>query len=236
MSVQFPAACTENASVRLLMQRAYGLQDFQIVGGPRWIDSDGYNIEAKAEGSASQSQIWLMLQSLFEDRFHLKAHRETKELPSYTLISAKGGAKLPSPKDGGCRNYETSPLSPQDPQDAPPCGHPVTLVRLSGAIVQGGDLPMVEFIKMLSEIVGRPIIDKTGVLKNFDVHLEFYPDEATVGIHTRRRPGDPDRPADPGAAPSIMIALEEQLGLKLESTKGPVEILVIDHVERPTEN
>lgn len=233
---------TENASVRLLMQSGYGLQDFQVVGGPRWMDSDGYNIEAKAQGSASKSQIRLMLQSLFEDRFHLKAHRETKELPSYTLIPAKGGARLPRPKDVGCRNYDASPLSPQNPQDArpalrsPPCGHPVTLVYASGAIVQGGDLPMVEFVKMLSEIVGRPIIDRTGVLENFDVHLEFYPDEATVGIRTPRRTGDPDGPADPGAKPSIMIALEEQLGLKLESTKGPVEILVIDHVERPTEN
>jgi hypothetical protein len=98
---------TESASVRLLMQRAYGLQDFQIAGGPRWVDSDGYNIEAKADGSASQSQIWLMLQSLFEDRFHLKVHRETKELPSYTLIPSKKGVKLASPKDGGCRNYAT---------------------------------------------------------------------------------------------------------------------------------
>jgi uncharacterized protein (TIGR03435 family) len=95
---------------------------------------------------------------------------------------------------------------------------------------------MVEFIKMLSEIMGRPIIDKTGVLENFDVHLEFYPDEATIGIHTHRRTSDPDGPADPSARPPIMIALEEQLGLRLETTKGPVEVLVVDHVERPTEN
>jgi len=100
------------------MQSAYGLQEFQVVGGPRWIDSDGYNIEAKAEGCASKSQIRLMLQSLFEDRFNLKAHRETKELPSYALIAAKGGAKLLSPKDGGCRDYATSPLSRQNPEAA----------------------------------------------------------------------------------------------------------------------
>lgn len=95
---------------------------------------------------------------------------------------------------------------------------------------------MAEFIKTLSELLGKPIIDGTGVLENFDVHLEFHPDEDTVEIHTPRRTGNPDGPADPPGRPPIMIALQQQLGLKLESTKGPVEILVIDRVERPTEN
>jgi uncharacterized protein (TIGR03435 family) len=144
-----------------------------------------------------------MLQSLLEDWFPLKAHRETKELPSYTLIPAKKGVKLASPKDGGCRDYATSPLSRQNPEDArpalrsPPCGHPVTLVYASGTIVQGRDLPVVEFIKMLWEIVGRPVIHKTGVTENFDVHLEFSPGDTTPGIHTTRRPGDPGALADP---------------------------------------
>jgi uncharacterized protein (TIGR03435 family) len=205
------------------------------------MDADGYNIEAKAEGSASKSQIRLMLQSLFEDRFHLKAHRETKELPSYSLIAAKGGAKLPSPKNGGCWDYSAGPPSPQEPRTAPaqrppPCGHPMGLVLASGVVVQGGDLPMTEFIKLLSEIVGRPVIDKTGVMENFDVRLEFLPDDATPGIHSPRRAGNPDGPLDPVGKPSIMMALQEQLGLKLESMKGSVEILVIDHVERPTDN
>ena len=83
------------------MQIAYGLQEFQVVGGPSWIDSDGYNIEAKADGSASKSQIQLMLQSLFEDRFNLKAHRETKELPSYTLIATKGRPQAAESEEWG---------------------------------------------------------------------------------------------------------------------------------------
>ena len=230
---------TESASVRLLMEIAYDLQEFQVAGGPSWIDSDGYNIDAKAEGAANKSQVWLMLQSLLEDRFHLRAHRETKERPSYTLIATKGGPKLPSPKNGGCWNYSAGP--PSEPRTAPaqsppPCGHPMGLVLASGVVVQGGDLPITEFIKLLSEIVGRPVIDKTGVIENFDVHLEFLPDDATPGIHSLRRAGNPDGPSDPVGKPSIMMALQEQLGLKLESTKGPVEILVIDHVERPSEN
>jgi uncharacterized protein (TIGR03435 family) len=186
---------TENASVRLLMETAYDLQEFQVGGGPRWIDSDGYNIEAKAEGNASRSQVLLMLQSLLEERFNLKAHRETKELPSYALLPAKGGAKFPSPKDGGCRDYFASPISSQDPQNGrlllAPCGLATTVVDAMGAVVRGGNLPMTEFIKMLSEIVGKPIIDRTGVLENFDVNLQFYPDDATPGIHTRRQPAIP---------------------------------------------
>jgi uncharacterized protein (TIGR03435 family) len=212
---------------------------FQVLGGPAWIDSDGYNIEAKAQGRASKDQVLLMMQSLFEDRFHLQTHQETKELPSYTLILAKGGAKLSSPKEGGCRDYGISPLSPQEARQVrppPPCGHPVTLSYATGAIVQGGDLPMVELIKMLSELVGRPIVDKTGVVDNFDVHLEFYPDETTPGMHAPRRTGDPGGRAELAPGPSMMAALQEQLGLKLESTKGPVEVLVIDHVERPSGN
>ena len=93
---------TENASVRMLMQNAYALQSFQLVGGPGWIDSDGYDIDAKAGGNASQRQMWLMLQSLLEDRFKLKVHHETKELPVYALTAAKSGLKLPRPTEGGC--------------------------------------------------------------------------------------------------------------------------------------
>ena len=95
---------------------------------------------------------------------------------------------------------------------------------------------MAEFVKLLSEIVGKPVIDKTGVIGNFDVHVEFSPDDATPGIQAVRRPGDSGANANPAAKPPIMMALQEQLGLKLESTKGPVEILVIDYVERPTDN
>jgi uncharacterized protein (TIGR03435 family) len=227
---------TQNASVRFLMQNAYSLQSFQIVGGPSWTDSDGYDIEAKGAVGTSQSHVLLMLQSLLEDRFHLKVHRGTKELPAYALTAAKSGLKLPPPKEPGCINVASPAPAARGPQLPTPCGHAVVMGGASGMIMQGASVPMAEFTRTLSMIVGSPIIDKTGVLEKFDVRLEFYPDEATAGLPNPRRPGDPEQPSDPTDSPSILIALQQQLGLKLEATKGPVEVLVIDHVERPTEN
>jgi uncharacterized protein (TIGR03435 family) len=178
-----------------------------------------------------------MLQSLLEDRFQLKVHRETKQLPAYALTAAKSGLKLPRPKEAGCTDFDTLPAPAVRGAQLPtPCGHAMVVGGPSGMIMQGGSVPMAEFVRMLSMIIGSPIIDRTGAMEKFDVHLEFYPDEVTAALPNPRRPGDPDHPADPTDSPSILIALPEQLGLKLESTKGPVEVLVIDHVERPTEN
>jgi uncharacterized protein (TIGR03435 family) len=230
---------TENASVRMLMQNAYGLQSFQIVGGPAWIGSEGYNIDAKAEGSASQRQVFFMLQSLLEDRFKLKVHRETKELPVYALTAAKSGLKLPRPKEGSCTSltpdastsYAGGRLPPPG-EGRPPlarCGSVNVVLLPSGARMQGGEIPMPEFIRMLSMVLGSTVIDKTGFTELFDVRLDFLPDETTAAL-----PPPPVPPDDPGS--SILIAIQEQLGLKLESTKGPVEVLAIDHVERPAEN
>jgi uncharacterized protein (TIGR03435 family) len=228
---------TENASVRMLMLNAYGVQSFQIVGGPAWIESEGYNIDAKAEGSASQRQVFLMLQSLLEDRFHLKVHRETKELPAYALAPAKGGIKLPAPKEGDCVSPNPSasdwaggrlPPPGADPASLP-CGSVKVILQPSGARLQGAKAPMTEFIRMLSMVLGAPVIDKTGFTEPFDVRLDFLPDETTGAL-----PPPPAPPDDPN--PTILTAIQEQLGLKLESTKGPVEVLVIDRLERPAEN
>ncbi|HZI73051.1 MAG TPA: M56 family metallopeptidase, partial [Gemmatimonadales bacterium] len=95
-----PGRLTADATVRLLVQNAYTVQPFQVVGGPAWIDAEQYEIEAKADGSANRAQMFLMLQSLLEDRFQLKTHRETRELPVYALVPARSGPKLPLPKDG----------------------------------------------------------------------------------------------------------------------------------------
>jgi uncharacterized protein (TIGR03435 family) len=214
---------TRNAPLRLLIQNAYHVQTFQVSGGPEWMNSAGYDLEAKAEGNPSQSQIWLMLQSLLEDRFKLKVHRETKELPVYALTAAKNGLKLPKPKEGDC--------TPS------PCGNAtVAFETATGLSVQAGQVAMAEFIKVLSNIIERPIVDRTGFTEKFDVHLGFAYDEATGGLPNPRRAGDSGQPAELESSPSIMIALQQQLGLKLEASKGPVEILVIDHVERPSEN
>jgi uncharacterized protein (TIGR03435 family) len=229
---------TENATLRMLMQNAYGLQAFQIVGGPGWIESEGYNIEAKSAANVSRSQVFLMLQSLLEDRFRLKVHRETKELPAYALTAAKGGLKLPIPKEGSCVSADASspnwtggriPPPGAGPTPLAPCGSVRVMLQQSGAHLQGGKVAMPEWIRMLSMTLGSPVIDKTGFTELFDVRLVFLPDETTPGL-----PAPPTAPDD--ASPNILIALQQQLGLKLEATKGPVEVLIIDRVERPTEN
>jgi bla regulator protein BlaR1 len=209
---------------------AYNLQDFQISGGPSWIKSERYDIEAKAEGNPSRRQIeGPMLQALLKDRFQLKLHRETKELPVFGLVAAKGGLRLkPTKLEGNCAAlYEMAKCA--DIRKGP-FTLDVTAIRMG------------VFIEVLSSIVGRVVIDRTGFQGMFDAHLEFSrddiafagppgPDPASGGSRGGRGGG-----AEPTDRPSISTALQEQLGLRLESTKGPVEVLVVDSVDRPTVN
>ena len=238
-----PGRLTADAPVRLLLQNAYSIQAFQIVGGPDWIDFDHYAIEAKAAGDPGRARLFLMLQSLLEDRFHLQIHRETRELPVYALVAAKNGLKLSPPKEG-CMDPAPGALPPgaggrmQPPgQGQPPlapCGGVGIMLEPGGAVMRGGKIPMAELIRALSMVLGRTVVDKTGFSGLFDLQLGFLPDETTAGL--------PAPPPDAAGAsldsrhPSILTALQEQLGLRLESTKGPVEVIVVDHVERPSAN
>lgn len=233
---------TMNASLRVLMETAYHLQPFQIVGGPGWIGSEQYEVEAKAAGNPDRARIFLMLQSLLEDRFRLQIHRESREMPVYALVAARRGLKLPPPRPGSCLD-EANPLPPlpepggrmqppgQSPASTVRCGGVGVHLVAGGARLTGGKVPMTEFVCTLSRVLGRPVTDQTGFSGVFDVNLDFLPDDTTAGL-----PAPP-----PGAipvetaSPSIFGAVQ-QLGLRLESTKGPIEVLVIDHVERPTAN
>ena len=227
----------ENFSLQLLIQNAFRLQAFQISGGPGWMQSDGFNIDAKGAGQATQAQVYRMLRSLLEDRFQLKTHWETKELPVYTLSVAKNGPKLPKPKEGSCLDANpNAPSAPPTPGRPPaiPCGAPMVMLE-QWIRIQGGKVSIADLSKTLSMVMGRTVIDKTGFADAFDLVLNFTPDEAVAGLPRAPRP-DPGSATDPSAPPSIFAALQEQLGLRLDSTKGPVEILVVDHVEKPTEN
>lgn len=226
---------TATAPLRLLMQNAYGLFPFQIVGGPDWIKSDRYEIDAKAEGNPSKDQLLVMLQTLLEDRFQLKTHRETKEMAVYTLVPAKGGPKLPAAKEGSC----VTPVPggpPLPPGLVPECGRIRIMMEASGARLQGGQVPLTELVGILATVMGRPVIDKTGFTGTFDLQMDFIPDLATAGLPMR--PGSSDgAPSAPNPeTPTIFLAIQEKLGLKLESTRAPVETMVIDHVERPSGN
>jgi uncharacterized protein (TIGR03435 family) len=201
----------EKVVLRFFIQNAFGLKPFQLSGGPVWTATQGYDIEAKAEGNPTGAQMQKMMQALLEDRFKLKYHRETKELPVYALSAAKGGLKLPDPTQG---NENVS----------------VHISRMTGVQLTGEKITMAELARVLSNLLGRTVIDKTGFAGSFLVRLSFSLDDTLAGL-----PHFPDVPND-AAIPSVFVALQEQLGVKLESTRGPVEILVIDHIEKPSEN
>lgn len=217
----------KNATLAMMIVTAYNVQRYQLVAGPLWMESDGFDIEATAGSDSKIPQLLLMLQSLLADRFKLAMHRETRELPVYHLVAAKGSFN-PAPPDPGC--VQSDPAAPAA-RGGVPCGN--LRIGMSGS-VDGSKVPMQQLVATLAAIVGRPVIDQTGFNGWFDVHLKFTPDQATQGL-----PGGSlgAAPPDPDATrPNIFDALQEQLGLKLTSSKGPVEVLVIDHVERPTAN
>jgi len=240
-----PGRLVATASVRLLMQNAYTVPAFQIEGGPAWIDTEQYAVDAKAGDNVSRAQIFLMLRSLLEERFQLKTHRETRELPVYTLVTARSGLRVPSPKEGGCESPALNAppewaegrmegrMSPPEGGElpSPRCGSVNVMLAPSGARMQGGRIPMPEFVRVLSAVLGRTVIDKSGFTGLFDVRLDFLPDETTPAL-----PALPPGPAPLDSSPSILAALQQQLGLRLEPSKGPVEVIVVDQVARPSAN
>lgn len=237
----------KNVALSMLIRIAYKVQDFQVTGGPSWISSERYDIEAKPEGSAdpdmrkltddqreaAMDRQRLRLQALLADRFKLTLHRDTKELPVYALVVAKNGPKL-----------QQSTVSPSPPEAPNAQGPPKGPFKGQGMRMGRGDLTAnsvrLSFLaEALSNQLGRTVVDKTGLTGLYDFTLKWTPDEGQGQMF--KGPGDgregADAPPPPDASgPSLFTAIQEQLGLKLESQKGPVEILVIDHVERPTEN
>jgi bla regulator protein BlaR1 len=207
-------------TLKMLMGFAYGVFAYQISGGPAWIGTERWDIEAKTDavqGRLPPGQSGALLRALIEDRFQLKTRRESQEMPVYSLVITKNGPKLKP--------------HPVDPANAKP-----------SAIFGGGsgtftDSSMAVLAARLSEQLGRPVVDRTGLKGGYDFTLEWTP---APGEGSAESIGLPPRAEPPSAgdsnSPSIFTALQDQLGLKLESTKGPVDILVIDHVERPSEN
>jgi len=230
-----PGRLTARARLWELMQAAYHVQDFQIVGGPEWVKSDVYEVDAKASANPQVAEMLVMLQSLLEDRFQLRIHRESRVMPVYALVPARGGLKLPLPRDGSCVEEEALPPGRGDPLPLPRCGGIDGRPGSGGHHMVGGKVPMAEFVRKLSETLGRMVIDQTGFSGVFDIDLEFRRDDTTdFARRVGMVPPGQALPADT-STPSIFSAVQ-QLGLRLESTKGPVEVLVIDHVERPSAN
>ena len=217
-----------NMTLKEIMVLAWRVQPYQISGGPAWISSARYDILAKPEKTPNDEEMQSMLRALLADRFQLTIHRETKELPIYALVLArkdgKLGPKLIEAKEGDC-----TPPDFSRPPGARNCGQQMMSPRSLTAV----SAPISQVIPMLARMLGRTIVDKTGLTAKYDISMEWTPDESTLAMLP---PDAPKPPPTDGAGPSIFTALQEQLGLKLESQKGPVETIVIDRVERPTEN
>jgi uncharacterized protein (TIGR03435 family) len=247
-----------NVTLRTLLRSAYRLQDYQIVGGPDWLNGDRFDIQAKPSADYQPqppsrcfgpdcplTPVQFMLQGLLADRFQLKVHFEKRELPVYDLTTARSGFKLkpvvePLPREPGAA------LPPPPPPPPPGTAPPTTAAALPTpppGIMMGFPFGFaasgIEFSGLrntLSDILNRPVIDKTGIKGFYDFKIVY----SREGLPSNGPPppvggiGPGTEASDP--RPSIFTAVQEQFGLKLDSSKAPVQVLVIDSVSKPTEN
>lgn len=207
---------TINTSVTDLMTFVYGVHARQILGAPGWLETERYDLDGKpnVEGMPNQKQLKIMIQKVLADRFQLKFHRENKELSAYAIQIGKAGPKLTK-------------------SQADPAGLPGLGFRALGAM-NAFNATMADFAGLLqSTVLDRPVVDQSGLDGHYDFALNWTPDEtqfAGLGIKVPPPSDKPDAPPDLG--PAMM----DQLGLKLATTKAPVEVLVIDKVEKPSAN
>jgi uncharacterized protein (TIGR03435 family) len=208
----------KNVTLKALIQNAYDVRDFQVYGGPGWMDTQRYDIVAKGQDTgvtedsirtmtgeqrnALKENLVSRVRTLLEERFQLKVHRETKEMPVYALVIAKAGTKI-------------------QVGDGPPANS-LSMRRddAGKSVVTGQGVPVASLVKLLSNQVGRTVVDQTGLKANYDFKMTFAPDLTAAET----------------AGPSIFTALQEQLGLRLDAQKGPVEVLVIDSAQKASEN
>jgi uncharacterized protein (TIGR03435 family) len=205
-----------NLPLKAYISSAYRIKADQVVGAPNWVDTDRFDIEAQAEKPSSLEEFHLMTRTLLAERFHLKFHFETKEMPLYALVVDTSGAKLTL-------------------HDAANSGEPW--------IEQGMDMPfharwtatsssMELFAFRLASVMDRPVIDQTGLKGDYDFKLAYtvdLPPNLPQNAMVNGQPIDT-------SGPSIFQAVRQQLGLRLEPRKGPVQVMVVDHVEKPSEN
>ena len=202
----------QNAPVKLMISLMYKVPMRQIIAGPDWIDTDRFDVEAKADGSHSVDDLHVMFQSLLADRFNLKFHKETREGPVYALTIDKSGLKMKADGTGQAMS--------------------IPIVPATGGAFKGTQVPMKYLSWWLGNQLqndGRPVVDETGLTESYDFTLSFAP----------QLPPNVSRdslPPEMQDLPSIFDAVKQQLGLRLEAAKGPIEYFVIDHIEKPSAN
>jgi len=208
-----------NASLQAIITTAYQIPDFELAGGPAWLTTEKWDIEAKGPGAAPPQQVLEMLRALLAERFQLKVHTESRQMPIYALVVAKNGPKL-EPSHLEC--FDPTARIPPPTPNARPCGG----FNRGPAQMLGARIAMPGLAKTLSKIAGRTVVDKTGIEGTYDVALNWNPDELL----------QPDRDSAASESASLFTAIQEQLGLRLEVQRGLVDILVIDSVARASAN
>jgi uncharacterized protein (TIGR03435 family) len=237
-----------SVSLKAIVQQACEVRDFQV-SGPDWMASTRFDVVAKLPAGAPRSKIPEMLRSLLAERFHAAVHRETKEVPMYALVVGKNGIKM---KDAEMKEAEVDPNAPAPESaaannaasngasalDCGPSGETAVaagwMINKRGRI-EGHAMNMASLVNLLASLLGRPVVDQTGLKGAYDFDLDYSPDDG------QRPPAEVQAPSTPAASdpdgPSLLTAVQSQLGLKLDSKKGAVEMIVVDHVEKtPAEN
>ncbi|MBZ5679759.1 MAG: TIGR03435 family protein [Acidobacteriia bacterium] len=214
---------SSNMSMATLLMRAYEVKRVQL-SGPGWLDTQTFNVDARVPPGATPAQFRLMLQNLLVERFKLALHHEDKEMPIYELVVAKNGPKLKAAAtEDGSTAAPSAPMHAVDKDGYPvfqPGENGTTVVNFR-ARMHHPQMSVEQLAVELSGAVGRPVRDATGLKGTYEIGLTWVPDRAPDDV----------------SGPSLLSALQDQLGLKLEQKKGPVDTVVIDHIERvPTEN
>jgi uncharacterized protein (TIGR03435 family) len=234
----------QGAPMRILLPQAFGVEEDRILGEPDWVKSSRFDIEAKVEPENAPKlkdlkadQRNAMMLQLLVDRFNLKYHHEQRELPMYALVVAKSGLKMKATKADQNEAEDDAP-----PKDAPKQGDgPQPRMGRHMLMMNPGHLESTGtstemLAHLLSRQLSRTVVDRTGLPGEYDFTLDYTPDNMPMPAHGAAEGGPkPEMQIDPGG-PSIFTAVEEQLGLKLEATKGMVDVIVIDHIDLPTEN
>jgi uncharacterized protein (TIGR03435 family) len=215
-----------NVPLRRVLLNAYDFRNYQILG-PDWLNTLRFDITAILPEGATKEQFQSMLRNLLATRFQMTAHGESREIPTYALVVAKGGLKITPAAAPSASTDELAVIRSQEGRD----GFPVLSIRAPGVVIEtrngsaritGHEVRMVQLADTLTTQAGRPVIDTTGLDGIYSFELYFTPEGANSGESPE---------------PSIFGAVEQQLGLKLEARKGRIEFLVIDHIEKtPTEN
>jgi len=223
-----------NMPLRPMITYAYQIAGYQLAGGPGWVDSARYDVVAKMDGNpaavapgAGIDPMQVALQHLLADRFKLKVHREPRDMDIYALVMLKPGTPgpqlKPTTEDCAAAAAAAQRGAPLTGPNAPFCGS-----SIGPGTIRFGGLPASQIARTLSILSGRFVADRTGLSGSWDFDLKFAPEQ-------RGQPPGGNAPND-SDLPSFYTAVQEQLGLKLESTKGPVDVVVIDSIEMPVDD